>query len=221
MSSLIKTSKEHLTYTPYYCEENAYKLLEYMKEFGDLHCTYVVFVSNMNKSTLGWLVRSNKGRLSNGPFCYMGSCPLNIIYDCSFKDYHVFIIYNSISEYLVYDFDSLLPFPTPFVHYFAHGLRRNDILPERLRRFYRVIPGTDYLNYFSSDRSHMQRDDGSWMAPPPSYGCICGQNSGSSHNLPFYLDMTMNVVGENSLITDRVYGTVLSENEFFEKFSGL
>nr|AAP06335.1 similar to GenBank Accession Number AY060439 CG8253 gene product in Drosophila melanogaster [Schistosoma japonicum] len=180
-------------------------MLEYMKEFGDLHCAYVIFVSNMNKSV--GLFAQIKGDSQMDHF---------VIWD-----YHVFIIYNTMSGYLVYDFDSLLPFPSPFDYYFAHGLRQNDILPERLRRFYRVIHGTDYVNHFSSDRSHMQRQDGSWIAPPPSYGCICGHNSSSSHNLPFYLDMTMNVVGENSLITDGVYGTVLNENEFFEKFSDL
>ncbi|KAH8850037.1 Protein N-terminal glutamine amidohydrolase [Schistosoma japonicum] len=144
-----------------------------MKEFGDLHCAYVIFVSNMNKSV--GLFAQIKG-------------------DSQMDHFVIWVVAIRISL---------------------------TIVLSRTITFYRVIHGTDYVNHFSSDRSHMQRQDGSWIAPPPSYGCICGHNSSSSHNLPFYLDMTMNVVGENSLITDSVYGTVLNENEFFEKFSDL
>ena len=66
----------------------------------------------------------------------------------------------------------------------------------------------------------MQREDGNWIAPPPTYECIRGQSSSSPHTLPFYLDMTSNVVEDLSL-TSSVYGTVLTESEFFKKFSGV
>ncbi|VDO86607.1 unnamed protein product [Schistosoma margrebowiei] len=73
------------------------------------------------------------------------------------------------------------------------------VIPLCCHRSYRVIHGVDYLNHFSSDRSHMQREDGSWIAPPPTYKCIL----------------------ENLSLTSSVYGTVLSESEFFKKFSGV
>ncbi|CAH8480993.1 unnamed protein product [Schistosoma guineensis] len=200
----MKIAKEQLTYTPSYCEENVYKLLEYLREFGNLQCGYVVFLSNVNKS-IG-LFAQVKGDPQIDHF---------IIWD-----YHVFLIYDDMSNYWVYDFDSLLPFPTPFVQYLTHGLRQNTVLPEELHRSYRVIHGVDYLNHFSSDRSHMQREDGSWIAPPPTYECIRGQSSSLLHTLPFYWDMTSNIVEDLSL-TGSVYGTVLSESEFFKKFSGV
>lgn len=66
----------------------------------------------------------------------------------------------------------------------------------------------------------MQREDGSWIAPPPTYECIRGRSSSLLHTLPFYWDMTSNIV-ENLSLTGSVYGTVLSESEFFKKFSGV
>nr|CAH8825757.1 unnamed protein product [Trichobilharzia regenti] len=47
-------------------------------------------------------------------------------------DYHVFLIHELSSKYMVYDFDSVLPFPCSFTHYFTHGLRWNSCLPEKL-----------------------------------------------------------------------------------------
>ncbi len=29
---------------------------------------------------------------------------------------------------------------------------------------------------FASDRSHMKKEDGTWIAPPPSYPCIQTQS---------------------------------------------
>nr|CAH8825751.1 unnamed protein product [Trichobilharzia regenti] len=135
-------------------------------------------------------------------------------------DYHVFLIHELSSKYMVYDFDSVLPFPCSFTHYFTHGLRWNSCLPEKLHRYYRVIPHVDYLNYFSSDRSHMQREDGSWLSPPPPYDCIFGRNAASPNTLPFYLDMTINTNAENSFSSSGVYGSVLTESSFLKKFSG-
>ncbi|CAH8459419.1 unnamed protein product [Schistosoma turkestanicum] len=200
----MKVDKEHLIYTPNYCEENVYKLSEYLRDFDNLHCGYVVFVSNINKSV--GLFAQVKGDPQMDHF---------IIWD-----YHVFLICHSEHKYWVYDFDSLLPFPSPFIQYVTHGLRQNIILPEKLHRSYRVIPVVDYLNHFSSDRRHMLREDGNWIAPPPSYECIRGQSSSSSHTLPFYLDTTIDTV-ENLSLTSNVYGTVLHESEFFKKFSSV
>lgn len=62
-------------------------------------------------------------------------------------------------------------------------------------RFYRVVPATVYLRYFASDRSHMRREDGSWIAPPPSQPPLSSPLSPSLglpaavHNLPLYLDL--------------------------------
>lgn len=54
-------------------------------------------------------------------------------------------------------------------------------------RKYRVISGEAFLGHFSSDRSHMRRADGSWLAEPPSYAPI--KNGERKMNLHQYMDM--------------------------------
>ncbi|KAI8920910.1 N-terminal glutamine amidase-domain-containing protein [Powellomyces hirtus] len=73
---------------------------------------------------------------------------------------------------MVYDFDTTLSFPCPFVTYVGASFK-----PSRLPRSFRVIPAHDYLSFFASDRRHMRVDAGavsdeSWIAPPPSAPAI-------------------------------------------------
>ena len=35
-----------------------------------------------------------------------------------------------------------------------------------------MIPASDFLCKFASDRSHMRGSDGKWLSPPPDYPCI-------------------------------------------------
>lgn len=36
-------------------------------------------------------------------------------------------------------------------------------------RYFRVIPASEFLKDFASDRRHMKRPDGTWIKPPPNY----------------------------------------------------
>jgi len=36
-------------------------------------------------------------------------------------------------------------------------------------RKFRIVKAEDFLMHFASDRSHMLKEDGEWMSPPPTY----------------------------------------------------
>jgi hypothetical protein len=48
---------------------------------------------------------------------------------------------------------------------------------------FRLVPAHDYLRFFASNRSHMQKN-GAWLSPPPTWPCI-----GDGHNLDQFIDM--------------------------------
>ncbi|VDM65005.1 unnamed protein product, partial [Strongylus vulgaris] len=78
----------------------------------------------------------------------------------------------------------------------------------RIFRFFRLILCDDFLNNFSSDRSHMIAEDGSWMAPPPSWDKICREGL---NNISDFISMDQNTLSDIS--------NVLSEDEMLRKFS--
>ena len=90
------------------------------------------------------------------------------------QDYHV-ILLEALSkpsvEVIVWDLDTRLSFPAPFTEYAQKAIRPQDI-PAQFQQLFRVVKGTDYLNNFASDRSHMVNPDGSWKSPPPDYAPI-------------------------------------------------
>ena len=52
-----------------------------------------------------------------------------------------------------------------------------------LARLFRVVAADEYLAAFASDRSHMLKEDGSWLAEPPTYPCIQTQGKWQVQNL--------------------------------------
>lgn len=160
-------------YTPCYCEENVWKLVETIQKRSEetLNNCYVVFVSNNRTFVPLW---KQKASTKEDGF---------VIWD-----YHVFLVYEGQNDNWVYDLDSQLPFPCKFVKYCKETFRSdNDIKPE-FHRFLRVIRGSDYIKYFASDRRHMRHEDGSWLQPPPTYSPISTKDS--VHNLPEYISMS-------------------------------
>ena len=87
---------------------------------------------------------------------------------------------------LAFDLDSDLPFPCALGGYLA------ETFPAGVQRAFaprfRLIGGDDYADNLVSDRSHMRRPDGSWMAPPPSWPAP-GSESGKPGNLMEWVDM--------------------------------
>lgn len=81
----------------------------------------------------------------------------------------------------IYDQDSRLSMPCSAEEYFARTFLRQEVLEERWRSWFRVVPAQRFLDYFASDRSHMLRDPGAsgvgvpeYIAPPPEYAPIVG-----------------------------------------------
>jgi len=68
---------------------------------------------------------------------------------------------------LAFDLDSELPFPCPLARYI------DETFPEGVQSAFeprfRVMPGGEYEAGLVSDRSHMRRPDGSWLATPPPW----------------------------------------------------
>ncbi|KAF8562389.1 hypothetical protein P879_10190 [Paragonimus westermani] len=185
-------------YTPNYCEENVYLLLQKLQAdqlSGEFH---VVFVSNSSSSVA--LFAQSKGDPESDHM---------IVWD-----YHVFLIHTAFGSHWVFDFDTVLEFPVSFSVYRKYGLRENALLPDRFRRLYRVISGSLFLEHFASDRRHMRRPNGDWIAPPPVYDCLRGAAAKDAHTLPHFLDMTLAADGSDC----SCYGTVLNESLFFAQF---
>ncbi|ORX91711.1 hypothetical protein K493DRAFT_49203 [Basidiobolus meristosporus CBS 931.73] len=125
----------------------------------------------------------------------------------SLKDYHVILVWKGAAS-LVYDFDSILPFPCPFKEYCENTIPSAIPLPDIFHRNYRVISAAAYLATFASDRSHMRTESG-WIKQPPTYEPIFTQES--RMNLPVFIDMINN-------LQSNAYGKVLKEEEFLEYF---
>jgi protein N-terminal glutamine amidohydrolase len=141
--------RESLDYQPYYCEENVWRLLA-RPELEGLE-TWAVLVSNAERDVT--LLRQVAGRPVDGLVHW---------------DYHVFAVAEApVEGRVALDLDSELPFPCPLGRYLE------DSFPEGVQRAleprFRVLRGVEYLDGLVSDRSHMRRPDGSWIAPPPPW----------------------------------------------------
>lgn len=138
-----------LDYQAFYCEENVWRLLS-RPEFAEM-ASWAVIVSNASRDIV--LLRQITGRPVDGLVHW---------------DYHVFaVLAEPMAGRVALDLDSELPFPCPLGRYLE------DTFPEGVQRAFaprfRVMKGSDYLLGLSSDRSHMRKADGSWLAPPPPW----------------------------------------------------
>ncbi|CEP16954.1 hypothetical protein [Parasitella parasitica] len=139
---ILKFNKSMLKYTPCYCEENIYMLcLEIAKRrpevLGDFS---VMFISNNNRSVPLWQQKAGRG-------------DEHVV----LWDYHVVLYSKQDSKAMIYDFDSLLPFPSPADFYAFETFKPNVVVKDVFRHSFRFIPAKAYLDHFSSDRRHMVR----------------------------------------------------------------
>lgn len=165
-------------YTKFYCEENAWKLVEHIsKNCEDFSKCYVIICSNDKKRV---------------PFFHHKTGKVENMY-MQIWDYHMFIVWKESKEQVVvYDLDSCLPFPIEFSQYIQLALQLDLMkrMNEEFQRSYRIIKGQDFLSQFASDRSHMIESNGSYYAPPPEYAPI--KNEHSTHNLDDFVAMKKN-----------------------------
>ncbi|XP_058475381.1 protein N-terminal glutamine amidohydrolase [Solea solea] len=150
----ILPARGNCVHTSCYCEENVWKLCEFVRKerTAALEHMFVVFISNENRTVPLWKQKSGHG---NQPVIW---------------DYHVILlVVDPQSEALVYDLDSELSFPCSLKVYAAQALRSDHTLRPEYHRKLRVVPADSFLLNFASDRSHMKTSDGSWRMPPPPY----------------------------------------------------
>eukprot|EP00892_Ulva_mutabilis_P010121 jgi/Ulvmu1/7481/UM037_0025.1 len=196
--------KGDFRYTSCYCEENVYYMLQKLDESweGDL---YAVLMSNSNRTVPIWC----NSRLG-GPVIW---------------DYHVIALgCTPEGETVMFDLDSSLPLPCPAVLWTQRALLVGSDLcnSPQLKRRWRAVHASQFLQHFASDRSHMIKEvieNGrvrhEWSSPPPPYDCISTPQA--SNNLQQYLDMsTASLQHPPSLAAchGEPYGVLLDEDVF-------
>ncbi len=166
-SSVLK--RDDFLYQPYYCEENIWHLCQH-EQFKD---SFIIFVASTGDS----FPMLNQ-RVMSDP-----SIPI-------LWDYHVVLLLLSESSQIL-DFDTILPFGVPVDTYFRHSFLDNRLLTAAETPLFRVVPASEFVGSFSSDRSHMKVGEG-WIAPPPDWPRIGRLES----NLHRFIDMTNSDIGE-------------------------
>jgi hypothetical protein len=154
---------------PFYCEENIWHLCQ-EPLFASKTC-HVVFISNLERAVPMWNQRAGRGK----PIVW---------------DYHVILLVESPLE--VWDADTALGFPTHLFDYLEgsfHPYVESPFAPS-----FRVVRAEQFVDVFASDRSHMQRADGSFRKPPPSWPMI--GKPGTASNLTHFIDMEHKFVGD-------------------------
>ncbi|KAM3403799.1 hypothetical protein ACQJBY_007111 [Aegilops geniculata] len=203
------------THTPYYCEENVYLLCKELIRAGladpagnDL---YAVFISNEEKKIPLWYQKASR---TNDGFVLW--------------DYHVICIQSRRNKGdvldLVWDLDSSLPFPCPFLQYVGDAIQPLAFGDSIYGRLFRVVHGPVFLRSFASDRSHMKDPVGNWIELPPKYEPIVAED-GNTNNLNEYIAMSNNDVRDLESVVNDVYhnkhGVVINETLLPMFFSGL
>ena len=140
-------------YASCYCEENVWHLCQDATLPGTRR--RVAFISNPHRTCALW---SQRAAPSPG--------------EAVFWDYHVVLLCRDGSGWQVWDLDTTLGMPVALDRYLQGTFPAGTALPERFWPCFRVLEASEYLEEFSSDRSHMRREDGSWMAPPPPWPAI-------------------------------------------------
>lgn len=165
---MIPFVRDELDYQPYYCEENVFRLLG-RPELAAWQA-WAVLVSNRAMDAV--LMRQRAGRPVDGLVRW---------------DYHAFALVLDPGEgALVLDIDTQLPFPCPFARYVEDTFPPGSPSIETAR--FRMIGAAEYLSSLSSDRSHMRREDGSWLSPPPPWPAP-GSAEGTPPNLMRWIDV--------------------------------
>lgn len=126
------------TYTPRFCEENIWKLIESAQQRKDIIPRHVIFIINHHASVA---IYHQKIHPPHEPTIW---------------DYHVILHAEVDEQPVILDFDSHCQFPCPINEYFALSFPVWDQLYERYRPYLRCVDASDYYKRFYSDRSHMR-----------------------------------------------------------------
>jgi hypothetical protein len=165
---------ENCLYQPFYCEENIWQLCKhpYFKKAA----VEVIFMLPKHKEFIAvWQSKMSK---AEQPILW---------------DYHV--VLHDINAKVIYDFDTLLPFPIDAEKYFFHTF--SLVYPAYLPLF-KVFQQEDFALNFFSDRTHMQNKKGKWLKPPPEWDSPRPNTSNNKKRISFteVLDVENTLVGK-------------------------
>ena len=167
-------------YQPYYCEENVWHLCQ-TPQFDGWDCR-VLFIANSIRCCALW---NQKAVTEPGQ---------PIIWD-----YHVVVLASPSSEkgtWQVWDSDSTLGCPVPLGDYLQGTFGLGSFfekVPKRFRVRFRMLHSREFIDNFSSDRSHMLSEEGNLLHPPPSWPPI---NQKGPSNLSQFCDLEAPFLGE-------------------------
>ena len=180
--------RQNHAYHAAFCEENIWHLCQQ----PSLQNSYVVFIVSKGEAF----------PMLNQQASEHPSIPI-------FWDYHVVLLLmpdeKQSEKKQIIDFDTSLEFCTDISTYFKESFLDARLLIEEEVPLFRLVPSKEYVELFSSDRSHMQSPTG-WLAPPPKWPLI----GNSATNLSGFIEARENAFGE-----------LLSYDEMLERFSSL
>lgn len=105
-------------------------------------------------------------------------------------DYHVVLLCRAAAGWQVWDMDTLLGFPEPFDSYVTASFRAVE---EEFAAEFRLLTAKQYIDGFSSDRTHMLNARGQWLVTPPPWPPIY---NGAFGNLMRLTDFSISEPGE-------------------------
>lgn len=154
-------------YTPYYCEENIYRLAARRDLIGDQ--AEVVFITNARAAVACWFQRAapEPGQA--------------LVWD-----YHVVLVDPHATGPRLWDLDCILGCPLPAATWLAATFQDPTQVPARYHPSFRVVAAAAFLRDFATDRSHMRTRHG-WRKPPPPW-TPPGPVDGVAMNLDLFRD---------------------------------
>lgn len=153
-------------YTPFYCEENAWHLVQ-RAELAALEPA-VLFVSNPTRSCALWHQRAAP---PGHPIVW---------------DYHVVVLTRGAEQARIWDLDTRLAFPLAARDWLDHTFWGTPRLEARYRPRFRLVEAERFARTFASDRSHMRDARGAFTQPPPPWPIIA--TAEATMNLDAFVD---------------------------------
>lgn len=163
-------------YTPYYCEENIWRLCQ-RTEFQHSK-TFALFVSSDNGASPLWFQRA--APTPHEPIVW---------------DYHVIMLEGERENARIWDLDTTLGCPLSARAYLRNTFAPPGELPPGYEPWFRMVEKEILLETFASDRSHMKDKNGAWLKPPPFWPPPAPEGQEKT-NLKRFLDRSDKICGE-------------------------
>lgn len=160
-------------YASCFCEENIWWLCQETRFAQSL--AEVVFISNPERCCA--MFGQKAATVPDGPV---------------FWDYHVVLCVHDGGGHEVWDLDCKAGTPLGAREWLTYTFEPAQKLPEIVWPLFRLIPASQYVENFSSNRAHMLNEEGNPLMPFPSWPAISNRES----NLFQFVDMQNSFLGD-------------------------